>query len=224
MSVWIDRIVGAENAPVAFWVIVACAVLIALYLIYLLIKRFRSGTYVAGGRNRKARLAIMDATAVDTHRRLVLVRRDDVEHLLLIGGHSDIVVERDIRVHGTAKRPTMVGEAAHSAEAPVAPPRTQNVRTEPVHAPVAHPPVPHREPLPPARPAAPRQTVQIQQRPVPAPPPARNADELDSDLLKELETALDNEDVQPQPQPSKGKSSLDEEMAKLLGELSSHKR
>jgi hypothetical protein len=39
--------------------------------------------------------------------------------------------------------------------------------------------------------------------------------------LKELETALDMDEP---PQPAKGKSSLDEEMAKLLGELSSHKR
>ncbi|MGC4025744.1 MAG: flagellar biosynthetic protein FliO [Mesorhizobium sp.] len=179
----------------AFWAIAACIVLVALYLIYLLIKRFRSGTYVAGGRNRKARLAIMDATAVDTHRRLVLVRRDDVEHLLLIGGHSDIVVESDIRVHGAAKRPTMVTETTHGVEPPVVQPRPQNVRAEPVHAPAQHQPAPHREPAAPARPVAPRQTVHIQPRPAVVPPPARSADELDSDLLKELETALDSEDV-----------------------------
>lgn len=224
MYVWIERIVGAENAPVAFWTIAACVALIALYLVYLLIRRFRSGTYVAGGRNRKARLAIMDATAVDTHRRLVLVRRDDVEHLLLIGGHSDIVVERDIRVHGSAKRPTMVGEASHGIEPPVVHARPQGVRAEPAHAPVPHQPQPHREHVQPARPVATKPAAPVQQRPVVVPPPARSADELDNDLLKELETALDTEDVPPQPQTSKGKSSLDEEMAKLLGELSSHKR
>jgi hypothetical protein len=42
------------------------------------------------------RLAVIDAAAVDGRRRLVLVRRDNVEHLLMIGGPSDIVVEPNI--------------------------------------------------------------------------------------------------------------------------------
>jgi hypothetical protein len=39
---------------------------------------------------------VIDAAAVDGRRRLVLVRRDNVEHLLMIGGPSDIVVEQNI--------------------------------------------------------------------------------------------------------------------------------
>jgi hypothetical protein len=39
---------------------------------------------------------VIDAAAVDGRRRLVLVRRDNVEHLLMIGGPSDIVVEPNI--------------------------------------------------------------------------------------------------------------------------------
>jgi len=42
------------------------------------------------------RLAVIDAAAVDGRRRLVLVRRDNVEHLLMIGGPTDIVVEPNI--------------------------------------------------------------------------------------------------------------------------------
>src|ERR1019366_9347879 len=38
----------------------------------------------------------IDAAAVDGRRRLVLVRRDNVEHLLMIGGPTDIVVEPNI--------------------------------------------------------------------------------------------------------------------------------
>ena len=34
----------------------------------------------------------------------MLVRRDDVEHLLLIGGPTDIIVEADIGRPGTATR------------------------------------------------------------------------------------------------------------------------
>src|ERR1700746_3720926 len=47
-------------------------------------------------RGRIPRLAVIDAAAVDGRRRLVLVRRDNVEHLLMIGGPSDIVVEPNI--------------------------------------------------------------------------------------------------------------------------------
>jgi hypothetical protein len=42
------------------------------------------------------RLAVIDAAAVDGRRRLVLVRRDNIEHLLMIGGPTDIVVESSI--------------------------------------------------------------------------------------------------------------------------------
>jgi hypothetical protein len=39
---------------------------------------------------------VLDAAAVDARRRLVLIRRDDVEHLIMIGGPTDIVVESRI--------------------------------------------------------------------------------------------------------------------------------
>ena len=38
----------------------------------------------AGGRGRQPRLAVVDAAMVDGRRRLVLIRRDNVEHLLII--------------------------------------------------------------------------------------------------------------------------------------------
>jgi hypothetical protein len=39
---------------------------------------------------------VIDYASVDNRRRLILVRRDNVEHLLMIGGPSDIVVEPNI--------------------------------------------------------------------------------------------------------------------------------
>lgn len=39
------------------------------------------------------RLAIIEYREIDRSRRLVLVRRDQTEHLLLVGGHSDVVIE-----------------------------------------------------------------------------------------------------------------------------------
>ena len=72
-------------------------VLALIVLTFWAIRRFGGiglGTGVARG--RQPRLAVIDAAAVDGRRRLVLIRRDNVEHLLMIGGPSDIVVEQNI--------------------------------------------------------------------------------------------------------------------------------
>ncbi len=42
------------------------------------------------------RLKIMEVMAIDTRRRLVLVRRDGEEHLLLLGANGETVVETKI--------------------------------------------------------------------------------------------------------------------------------
>ena len=46
---------------------------------------------------RARRLAYVERTALEGGRKLLLVRRDDVEHLILIGGPIDLVVESGIR-------------------------------------------------------------------------------------------------------------------------------
>jgi hypothetical protein len=61
------------------------------------VRRFGAERLGGGsGRGRPPRLAVIDAAAVDGRRRLILIRRDNVEHLLMIGGPSDIVVEPNI--------------------------------------------------------------------------------------------------------------------------------
>jgi len=62
------------------------------------------GTAVRG---RQPRLAVVDYASVDGRRRLILVRRDYVEHLVMIGGPTDIVVEANI-VRATAGVPARV--------------------------------------------------------------------------------------------------------------------
>lgn len=42
------------------------------------------------------RLSITEMIGIDAKRRLVLVRRDDTEHLLLLGPERDLVVEQNI--------------------------------------------------------------------------------------------------------------------------------
>ncbi|AOF92079.1 flagellar biosynthetic protein FliO [Sinorhizobium sp. RAC02] len=72
--------------------------LVCLALVLWIIRGRPSSPFIRGGRNRTPRLAVLDAAAIDTRRRLVLVRRDDVEHLLMIGGPTDIVIETRIAI------------------------------------------------------------------------------------------------------------------------------
>lgn len=87
----------AENGTK--FVIAAVVVLLGLLCLALVLWIIRgrpSSPFIRGGRNRAPRLAVLDAAAIDTRRRLVLIRRDDVEHLLMIGGPTDIVIETRI--------------------------------------------------------------------------------------------------------------------------------
>ena len=61
---------------------------------------------------------MIDAAAVDGRRRLVLVRRDNIEHLLMIGGPTDIVVEPNIvratrRAGSDCRNAARAGRTAH---------------------------------------------------------------------------------------------------------------
>ncbi len=87
-----------------------------------LVRRFAGNRLGANtNRGRMPRLAVIDAAAVDGRRRLVLVRRDNIEHLLMIGGPTDIMVESNI-VRAMAGRDQMPPRpaAAGVAEPPPA--------------------------------------------------------------------------------------------------------
>ncbi|MFN4208359.1 MAG: flagellar biosynthetic protein FliO [Agrobacterium albertimagni] len=70
--------------------------LLCLFIVLWLLRNRAPSPFVRGGRNRQPRLQVLDAAAVDTRRRIVLVRRDNVEHLVMIGGPTDIVIESGI--------------------------------------------------------------------------------------------------------------------------------
>lgn len=238
MLSWLESMAGPNYAPAILWTFAALVLLVILLVIVKLIRGLTFGTYVAGGKNRKTRLAVMDATAVDSHRRLVLVRRDDIEHLILIGGPTDVVVERDIRMV-PSRRPVLTGDA--QAQQPAVRPSGEQRQPQPASPPARRPepprqqvtPTPHREPtLPlssPPRVQQPAAQTAARQEPVraepPFPAPSEPAeDPLDDALMHELEVSLEEDDVPPVKTNAKAQPSLDDEMAKLLGELSSHKR
>jgi flagellar protein FliO/FliZ len=70
---------------------------------------------------RQQRLSVVETAMVDVRHRLVLVKRDNVEHLLLVGGPSNVVVESNITRSGAvAREPRPIPEAARQpgAETP----------------------------------------------------------------------------------------------------------
>jgi len=239
----LENVAGQGYVAALLWTFAALILLIVVLLVIKVVRNLTFGTFVAGGRNRKTRLAVMDATAVDSHRRLVLVRRDDIEHLILIGGPTDVVVERDIRL-ATPRRPALTGDSGQQQAAPQRP-RAPQPAPAPVPTPArqaAPPPQPVAQPVAVARPRtptpAPKPVAQSQPTakvmPLPAfgttngstrhaPPPPSN-DSIDDTLMHELEASLDETPPQPASPKPAGKPSLDDEMTKLLGELASHKR
>ncbi len=84
--------------PLAAKFFIAFAVVLALIgLTAWLVRRFGANRLGGAGRGgRQPRLAVIDAATVDGRRRLVLIRRDNIEHLLMIGGPTDLVVEPNI--------------------------------------------------------------------------------------------------------------------------------
>ncbi len=91
-----ESLFGAEM-PLAVRFFVAFLIVLAVIGAFAwAIRRFGSSRLGASTRGRQPRLAVIDYASVDGRRRLILVRRDNVEHLLMIGGPSDIVVEPNI--------------------------------------------------------------------------------------------------------------------------------
>ena len=181
------------------FIFVFVAVLALIGVAAWLVRRFASSRLGANtNRGRMPRLAVIDAAAVDGRRRLVLVRRDNVEHLLMIGGPTDIVVEPNI-VRATAGREAL----------PQRPPGTElPPRIAPLpdaagwsDADAGHPEV-HPEPQmpePPPRPSRPAFAEEVRR---PMPPPIAAERERRSDPLAGFAAEpLGRPEREPRPEP-----------------------
>lgn len=145
-----------ENGAIIVQYLISLGVILALIvLVVWAIRRFGGGAIGPATRGRLPRLAIVDTLSLDNKRRLVLVRRDNVEHLVLVGGPTDLVVEPSIVRQRVAQRPgqTTPGQATASGRL--------------TQAAAAAPPPPPPPPAPP-----PRSSAQAASRPTPPRPPA----------------------------------------------------
>ena len=79
------------NVYVRF-VLAFCSVLGLIALVAWFAKRYGIAGIKPPSR-RQRRLSLLENLPLDGRRRLVLVRRDDKDHLLLIGGGTDLLIE-----------------------------------------------------------------------------------------------------------------------------------
>jgi flagellar protein FliO/FliZ len=159
------------------FIFVFVAVLALIGVAAWLVRRFASSRLGANtNRGRMPRLAVIDAAAVDGRRRLVLVRRDNVEHLLMIGGPTDIVVEPNI-VRATPGREALPQRPPGTELPPrIAPlPDAAGWADDAGH---GEPHVEPQMPEPPPRPARPSFAEEVRR---PAPPPLAAERERRSD-------------------------------------------
>ncbi|HMB11254.1 MAG TPA: hypothetical protein VKP01_11710, partial [Saliniramus sp.] len=101
---------GFEVSPVVQYVIAFAIIAILLALFAIVLKRIGGKRFAMGGergRGRQPRLGIVDVYDLDRQRQLVLLRRDNVEHLVMLGGPNDCVIESNIvrAPHGRAMAP-----------------------------------------------------------------------------------------------------------------------
>jgi len=137
---WLNDVPFSDSrmAQIGLLAICGIAALVILAMVYRLV--FAHRLRVPAGRTRQPRLGLVDAFSLDGQRQLVLVRRDNVEHLIMIGGPTDVVVESQIsRAFAPARENNAAAQAASGR------------RTEP--APAGHP-QPDAAPAPAGVPAA----------------------------------------------------------------------
>src|SRR3954469_23625954 len=59
-------------------------------------KRLGLGIGAAGALTRRKRVRVVESALIDGRHRAVLIRRDDTEHLVLVGPNTSQVIERGI--------------------------------------------------------------------------------------------------------------------------------
>ena len=179
---WLNELPFADNRVLQIGLLAACgiAALIVLAIVYRL--TFAHRLRVPGGRTRQPRLGLVDAFSLDGQRQLVLIRRDNIEHLVMIGGPNDVLVESQIN---RAVVPAREGVQASPLLVPTTPVRRTEAAALPASpaavtetppkmaAKVPTSPAPPPSPSPaPAAPASPPVAPPVPKAPAPAQPTA----------------------------------------------------
>ena len=87
------------------WFFLLLLLAVALVAGGLAARSYMTGEPIAGnffGPKPERRLSLVEQTTVDNRRKLLLVRRDGVEHLIMTGGPVDLVIETGIGAPATS--------------------------------------------------------------------------------------------------------------------------
>jgi flagellar biogenesis protein FliO len=76
--------------------VLALIIVIALIILLVWALKFLTDMTASVGRRQQKRLGVVESIAIDQKRQLILIRRDNVEHLIMIGGVNEFVVESSI--------------------------------------------------------------------------------------------------------------------------------
>jgi flagellar biogenesis protein FliO len=71
----------------------------------------RGSVFSLNGGKKNARISVSEAVSIGGRHRLLLVRRDGIEHLVLVGGPVDVVIESGISHIATQQSPPQSGSA-----------------------------------------------------------------------------------------------------------------
>ncbi|ENN93672.1 hypothetical protein [Bartonella bovis] len=96
MNIWLSNYIGTSAANIITSLVFLIIIITAIVIVITLLRYLNKGGFNFNKKKNPLRLIISDIIAIDRTRRLVLIRRDDVEHLILIGGATDTVIESNI--------------------------------------------------------------------------------------------------------------------------------
>ncbi|WP_375649963.1 hypothetical protein [Bartonella sp. OT172YNZD] len=96
MYIWLSEQIGVSAAKITISFLFFIITIVAITIIILFLRRLSMRRFNINGKKSLSRLALCEVISIDRARRLVLVRCDEKEYLLLIGGLTDVVVESDI--------------------------------------------------------------------------------------------------------------------------------
>ncbi|WP_051213503.1 flagellar biosynthetic protein FliO [Maritalea myrionectae] len=118
---FLTEILGEDLGNIAIVIgglfITVLAIILVVWLIKVVFRASRDGM-----RSKLRRLAVLQSAPVDNKRQLVIIRRDDVEHLLMIGGPNDVLIESGFQ------SPTDTQQSVATSK--LDPPKNENMKAE----------------------------------------------------------------------------------------------
>lgn len=226
MIEWFNSLLGEA---IGTYAAIGVGLLIVIVLIIILLRILRSFSGGMFGNKSLNRLGVIEAAAVDNKRRLVLVRRDNVEHLIMIGGTSDILVEAGINRSATASRAGMT-PAPQAAPANIVPTHAPKSPTPANPAPAASTPAAPTATAPATKPAptqsaAPQAAAPRPQAPVtptqqaPAPKPAVAANPQQAPAVAPSQATVPTKTTAPVITPPTDSAKVGDDMDRLLNQI-----